>query len=273
MNQVRRAYGLKKVGHGGTLDPAVSGVLPIAVGAATRLLPYLPGLKAYEGTIQLGLRTSSDDLEGEVVQQSPVPVLTLERLENLLDHFRGTHLQCPPRVSAVHVNGERAYALARRGEVVHLEARSVTLHELSLLNWNPVLAQISLRVRCSAGTYIRALARDVGDHLGCGGALAQLRRSEALGFSLAQAVPLDSLNQDPRPPLLDPLLALPHLGRRQLTAAEELDWSCGRRLSAAANHLEDEAVAVLNQEGRLAGIARAVAGDQLQPRLVFQAES
>jgi tRNA pseudouridine55 synthase len=157
--------------------------------------------------------------------------------------------------------------------VVHLEARSVTLHELSLLNWNPVLGQISLRVRCSAGTYIRALARDVGAHLGCGGALAQLRRSEALGFSLDQAVPLDSLNQDPRPPLLDPLLALPHLGRRQLTAAEELDWSCGRRLSAAANHLEDEAVAVLNQEGRLAGIARAVAGDQLQPRLVFQAES
>lgn len=273
MNQVRRAYGLKKVGHGGTLDPAVSGVLPIALGAATRLLPYLPGLKAYEGMIQLGLRTSSDDLEGEVLQRAPVPVLTLERLENLLDLFRGTHLQCPPRVSAVHVNGERAHVLARRGEVVHLEARSVTLHELSLLNWNPVLGQISLRVRCSAGTYIRALARDVGEQLGCGGALAQLRRSEALGFSLAQAVPLDSLNQDPRPPLLDPLLALPHLGRRQLTAAEELDWSCGRRLSAAANHLEDEAVAVLNQEGRLAGIARAVAGDQLQPRLVFQAES
>ena len=273
MNWVRRAYGLRRVGHGGTLDPAVSGVLPIALGAATRLLPYLPGLKAYEGTIQLGLRTSSDDLEGEVVQRAPVPDLSVEQLETLLEPFRGTHLQCPPQVSAVHVQGERAYALARRGEAVRLEPRSVTLHELSLLNWNAELGQLSLRVRCSAGTYIRALARDLGERLGCGGALAYLRRSEALGFTLAQAVPLESLDQDPRPPLLDPLLALPHLGRRQLTAAEEVDWSCGRRLSASASHLEDEAVAVLNQEGRLAGIARAVAGDQLQPRLVFQAES
>ena len=273
MNRVRRAYGLKKVGHGGTLDPAVTGVLPIALGAATRLLPYLPGLKAYEGAIQLGLRTSSDDLEGEVVERAPVPTLSVERLEALLALFRGTQQQCPPQVSAVHVHGERAYALARRGETVRLEPRSVTFHELSLLNWNPDLGQISLRVRCSAGTYIRALARDLGEHLGCGAALAQLRRSEALGFTLAQAVAMETLDQDPRPPLLDPLLALPHLGRRQLTAAEELDWSCGRRLSAAASHPVDEAVAVLNQEGKLAGIARAVAGDQLQPRLVFQAES
>jgi tRNA pseudouridine55 synthase len=273
VNWVRRAYGLRRVGHGGTLDPAVSGVLPIALGAATRLLPYLPGLKAYEGTIQLGLRTSSDDLEGEVMERAPVPDLTVAQLETLLEPFRGTHLQFPPQVSAVHVNGERAYALARRGEVVHLEARSVTLHELSLLNWNGELGQISLRVRCSAGTYVRALARDLGEQLGCGGALAQLRRSEALGFTLAQAVPLENLDLDPRPALLDPLLALPHLGRRHLTAAEEVDWNCGRRLSASASHLEDEAVAVLNREGRLAGIARAVAGDQLQPRLVFQAES
>lgn len=270
---MRRAYGLKRVGHGGTLDPAVSGVLPIALGAATRLLPYLPGLKAYEGTVQLGLRTSSDDLQGQVVQMAPVPELTVERLETLLGPFRGTNLQCPPQVSAVHVNGERAYALARRGEVVRLEPRSITIHELSLLNWNPELGQIHLRVRCSAGTYIRSLARDLGERLGCGAALAQLRRTEALGFTLAQAVPLDNLDHDPRPPLLDPLLALPHLVRRQLTAAEELDWSCGRRLSAAASHPEDEAVAVLNQAGRLAGIARAVAGDQLQPRLVLQAES
>ncbi len=272
MNLVRRAYGLKRVGHGGTLDPAVSGVLPIALGPATRLLPYLPGVKAYEGTIQLGLRTSTDDLDGEVTQRSPVPDLTVAQLDTLLESFRGSLLQCPPQVSAVHINGERAYALARRGEVVKLEARSVTLHELRVLDWNPQSGQLSLSVRCSAGTYIRALARDLGERLGCGGALAKLRRSEALGFTLDQSVPLESLDQDPRPPLLDPLLALPHLGQRWLTADEEVDWNCGRRLAAAATHREDEAVAVLNQEGRLAGIARAVAGDQLQPRLVFQAE-
>jgi tRNA pseudouridine55 synthase len=272
VNLVRRAYGLKRVGHGGTLDPAVSGVLPIALGPATRLLPYLPGIKAYEGTIQLGLRTSSDDLEGEVIEKQAVPDLTVSQLNTVLASFQGPQLQCPPRVSAVHVNGERAYALARRGEVVTLEARSVTLHDITLVDWNPEQGQLSLRVRCSAGTYIRALARDLGERLGCGGALARLRRSEALGFNLDQAVALERLEQDPRPSLLDPLVALPHLGRHQLTAAEEVDWSCGRRLTAATPHLEDEAVAVLNQDGRLAGIARAVAGDQLQPRLVFQAE-
>ena len=114
VSRLRRCYGLKRVGHGGTLDPAVTGVLPIALGPATRLLPYLPGEKTYRGVIQLGRVTSSDDLEGELLRQAPWPDLQLEELESALNRFRGAIQQRPPQVSAVHVDGERAHSRARR---------------------------------------------------------------------------------------------------------------------------------------------------------------
>jgi tRNA pseudouridine55 synthase len=231
---VRRAYGLKRVGHGGTLDPAVTGVLPMALGPATRLLPYLSGEKVYRAMVQLGVRTSSDDLEGEVLERMPPPVLDIAALEEALARFRGEILQRPPAVSAVHVGGERAYVRARRGELVELEPRPVTIHSLQLLSWDPAEARLELEVRCSAGTYIRSLARDLGEHLGCGGALARLRRTETLGFDLSSAVDLDRLANAPPPPLLDPLAALGHLERRQLLAEELPGWRCGRALPLRA---------------------------------------
>ena len=231
---VRRAYGLKRVGHGGTLDPAVTGVLPIALGPATRLLPYLRGDKLYRAVVQLGVRTSSDDLEGDVLERRSPPVLDLAALEEALAGFRGEILQRPPAVSAVHVGGERAYARARRGEVVELPPRPVTIHSLQLLGWDPAEARLELEVRCSAGTYIRSLARDLGEHLGCGAALARLRRTETLGFDLSTAVDLERLASGPLPPLLDPLLALGHLERRQLLAEELPSWRCGRALPLRA---------------------------------------
>jgi tRNA pseudouridine55 synthase len=118
--RVRRAYGLRRVGHGGTLDPAVTGVLPIALGPATRLLPYLSGDKVYRGVIRLGITTSSDDLEGEPLEQRPVPQLDSAELDRALAPFRGEIQQRPPQISAVHVDGERAYARSRRGEVLEL---------------------------------------------------------------------------------------------------------------------------------------------------------
>ncbi|MDA7431974.1 tRNA pseudouridine(55) synthase TruB, partial [Synechococcus sp. AH-601-O06] len=125
VSRMRRVLQTKRVGHGGTLDPAVTGVLPIAVGQATRLLPYLPGEKTYRGVIQLGTSTSTDDLQGEVVALQDWPRLSLEEMDQALNPFRGGIEQFPPQVSAVHVNGERAYARARRGEVMDLPARSV----------------------------------------------------------------------------------------------------------------------------------------------------
>ena len=269
--RVRRAYKLKRVGHGGTLDPAVTGVLPIALGPATRLLPYLEGDKTYRGVVQLGLRTVSDDLEGEVLASFAVPALEAADLEAALASFRGPIQQVPPQVSAVHVEGQRAYALVRQGEQLELAPRAVTIQRLELLGWDGATARLELLVRCSAGTYIRSLARDLGEALGCGGALAQLRRSEALGFGLEQAVPLEALDQAPLPPLLNPLAALGHLPQRQLLDAELEGWRCGRALDHGLSLEAGEPVAVLGPDGNLAGMARTSEGGLLQPKLVFNA--
>ena len=269
--RVRRAYKLKRVGHGGTLDPAVTGVLPIALGPATRLLPYLDGDKTYRGVVQLGLRTVSDDLEGEVLARLAVPALEAADLEAALASFRGPIQQVPPQVSAVHVEGQRAYARVRQGEQLELAPRAVTIQRLELLGWDGATARLELLVRCSAGTYIRSLARDLGEALGCGGALAQLRRSEALGFGLEQAVPLEALDQAPLPPLMDPLAALGHLPQRQLLDAELEGWRCGRALDHGLSLEAGEPVAVLGPDGNLAGMARTSEGGLLQPKLVFNA--
>ena len=269
--RVRRAYKLKRVGHGGTLDPAVTGVLPLALGSATRLLPYLEGDKTYRGLVQLGVRTVSDDLEGEVLARAAVPALEAGDLAAALAAFRGKIQQVPPQVSAVHVDGQRAYKRVRQGEQLELAARPVTVHRLELLGWDPASGALEVEVACSAGTYIRALARDLGEALGCGGALARLRRTGALGFDLEQAVPLAYLDQLPLPPLLDPLAALAHLPRRQLAEAEQVDWRCGRAIGQILPLENGQAVVVLSQDGNLAGMARARGEGLLQPKLVFNA--
>jgi tRNA pseudouridine55 synthase len=271
VSRVRRAYGLKRVGHGGTLDPAVTGVLPIALGPATRLLPYLSGDKTYRGVVQLGVRTDSDDLEGQVLEQRELPSLSSADLEAALAPFRGPIQQRPPAVSAVHVNGERAYKLARAGQVVELLPRPVTIHRLELLSWNQEIGQLELEVSCSAGTYIRSLARDLGDALGCGGSLARLRRTEALGFNLGQSVMLEQLEATPPPALVDPLEALGHLLQHRLEAEALPGWRCGRLQSGDPNWPIDAPVLVVDPDGNLAGMARVQASGQLQPRLVLDA--
>ncbi len=274
--RVRRAYGLKRVGHGGTLDPAVTGVLPIALGPATRLLPYLSGDKTYRGVVQLGLITSTDDLEGEVLEQRSVPALQTSDLEAALAAFRGPIAQRPPAVSAVHVNGQRAYALARAGEAVELPPRPVTIHRLELLAWHPASGQLELEVHCSAGTYIRSLARDLGEALGCGGSLHSLRRTGALGFSLEQSVPLERLAAErlalePLPPLIDPLQALAHLPQHHLDPEAMAGWRCGRPQSCPSTWRAETAVVVVTPDGNLAGMARVTDPGLLQPRLVLDA--
>ena len=272
---VRRAYGLKRVGHGGTLDPAVTGVLPMALGPATRLLPYLEGDKAYCGVVQLGVRTSTDDLEGTILSQAPVPQLERLAIEAALAGFRGLIQQRPPQVSAVHVDGQRAYARVRQGEQLDLPPRPVRIEALVLDHWDQATGQLQLQVRCSAGTYIRSLARDLGELLGCGGALAQLRRTEALGFGLEQAVSLEQLQEQGPAPLLNPLEALAHLPQHQLLDGQVAGWRCGRAFEADAGLSDqlaaDQPVAVLAPDGSLAGMARALEGGLLQPKLVFDA--
>ena len=273
--RIRRLLGIRRVGHGGTLDPAVTGVLPIAVGQATRLLPYLPGEKTYRGVIQLGVTTNTDDLQGDELSRNSVPDLCSEALDQALSRFRGLINQHPPQVSAVHVNGERAHARARRGEVMELPARPVTIHQLRVLGWNAARAQLSVEVHCSAGTYIRSLARDLGASLGCGGCLASLRRTQALGFHDNQAVPLPEAPEnvgDGALALLPPELALPHLPRRLLTAGEQLDWSFGRRITPGIEE-SAEAVVVLSDSGRMLGLGVPDEENGVKPKVVFEARS
>ena len=275
--RIRRLLGIRRVGHGGTLDPAVTGVLPIAVGQATRLLPYLPGEKTYRGVIQLGITTNTDDLEGEVLIRQTCPDLSIDQLEMALAFFRGPIQQRPPQVSAVHVDGERAHTRARRGERMDLPERAITIHNLHLLNWDPEQAQLSVEVHCSAGTYIRSLARDLGMNLGCGGCLASLRRTQALGFQESQAVPLPerpgpgAAPEDPEVlPLLPPEAALQHLPQRRLSAGEQEDWSCGRRIMPGADS-ESDAVVVLSDDGRMLGVGLPDETGGLRPKVVFEA--
>ena len=267
----RRMLAIRRVGHGGTLDPAVTGVLPLAVGPATRLLPYLDGTKAYVGWIQLGVSTNSDDLSGELIQQTPWPKLERAALEDVLLKFCGEQPQRPPNISAVHVDGERAYKRARRGEQLEIAPRMVCIHHLQLIDWQAAEGRFAIEIRCSAGTYVRSLARDIGAMLGCGAALAELRRTGALGFELHQAIPLNQLT--PQTPLVDPLIALGQKPRRQLSHQEWQGWCRGQRLqpTGAADLNGTEVVIILRPDGNLAGLAHPTSSGELQPRVVFDA--
>ncbi|NBU32478.1 MAG: tRNA pseudouridine(55) synthase TruB, partial [Actinobacteria bacterium] len=188
VRKLRKIFNTKKVGHAGTLDPMATGMLIIGVGKATRLLGYLSqSEKEYVGTIRLGISTTTDDAQGEVVTKSSTRGLTQAQIiENLRD-FRGHIMQRPSSVSAIQVDGKRAYARVRAGEEVELPLREVTLHDCVTLSTtdNPELDVIDIEVRvvCSAGTYIRAIARDLGNALGVGGHLISLRRTRSGPFT------------------------------------------------------------------------------------------
>jgi tRNA pseudouridine55 synthase len=194
--RVRRIARQTRVGHAGTLDPAATGVLVVGLGVATRLIEYVQQAapKRYRAVVQLGVTTTTDDAEGEVVTTAPVPPIDPTDLRRVLERFQGPILQVPPLYAALHHNGQRLYELARAGVVVERPARPVTIDRLELLDWAPPLATID--VQCSAGTYIRALARDLGVALGCGAHLRSLRRTAVGSFVIDEAVPLAELEGD-----------------------------------------------------------------------------
>lgn len=198
VSRVRRLAGTRKVGHAGTLDPMATGVLVLGVDRATRLLGHLMLTeKAYEATIRLGQVTTTDDAEGEVVAEAAADVvaaLTEERVRTVLEAFVGDIDQVPTAVSAIKVDGKRAYARVRDGEQVELKARPVTIHDLTV--HEVALPEVHVSVRCSSGTYIRAIARDAGQALGVGGHLTALRRTAVGAFDLAVARSLDVLAED-----------------------------------------------------------------------------
>ena len=195
--RLRRVFNTRRIGHGGTLDPMATGVLPVFVGRATRGVEFFEHAeKIYETVLRPGITTDTEDITGTVLTQQEVH-LTLEEVEAVLPRFRGEILQVPPMYSALKVNGQKLYDLARKGVEVERKPRPITIHELTLLGMD---AQgIRLRVHCSKGTYIRTLCKDLGEALGCGGCMAALRRVQAGEYTAAEAVPLGTLLETEAP--------------------------------------------------------------------------
>ena len=190
---VRKGTRIKRAGHTGTLDPRASGVLVVLLGPAVRLSEYVSAEdKRYHAVIQLGKKTDTYDEEGSITATSPVDITT-EQFEEALKGFIGEIEQVPPPYSAVKVNGRRAYDIARKGEEVELEPRIIHVHDLELLEWDPPQALVD--VHCSSGTYVRSLANDLGEVLGCGAMLAGLRRTKSGKFTLRDAIPLRKLTE------------------------------------------------------------------------------
>ncbi len=230
----RRALGTRKVGHGGTLDPMATGVLVLGFGNGTRLLQYITdGDKTYQGTIVLGAATVTDDVEGEVISRGDVSNITNQEIQNALAKMRGTISQRPSSVSAVKVKGKRAYARVRAGEDVELSPREVTISQLDIREIRRAQAaiEVDIEVTCSAGTFIRAIARDCGEALGVGGHLNSLRRSRVGGFDCASAISLDSLKRGEFTPLDLTDVARATFESRELVRDEVNELSFGRVLT------------------------------------------
>lgn len=192
LGRAKRIIGIRKAGHTGTLDPMASGLLVLCFGQATKVAAFLLDAdKTYEAEVRLGVATDSADAEGEVIERRPVPVLDNDRIESALERFRGPIEQVPPMHSALKHDGRRLYELARRGEQVERPSRAVVIHQLDLIARDA--ETLRLKVTCSKGTYIRALARDLGEALACGAHLTALRRTRSAPFAIDDAIALDAL--------------------------------------------------------------------------------
>ncbi len=267
--QVRRALRTKRVGHAGTLDPFATGLLVCAVGQCTRLLPYVHGEpKVYRARIAFGVATNTDDATGIPVAHGGAP--DFSRLGDALTSLTGALSQTPPAYSAKHVNGERAYARARRGEDVQLAPVQVTVYEWKELargdDW------IDVDITCGGGTYVRALARDLGVALGTVAHCATLRRLSSGALSVRDAVPYSALVRDAQLPVLNPLASLSELATQPLTSDAMNALRTGRQIAAT---VVGERAALVAPDGRVVGVAERVSapiGDRWQPRVVLLGE-
>ena len=284
VEKVKRLLRVKKAGHLGTLDPMAKGVLPICLGKATKLTPFLiEKEKEYLATIKLGVTTTTHDKEGEVLEEKEVPPLTKEEVEAILSSFTGEIEQIPPMYSAARYKGKRLYQLARKGEVVERAPKKVVIHELSCLDLDPPF--IKIFIRCGKGVYIRQLAYDIGRLLKCGGALWDLVRTKACGFTLDEAVTLEELREmtlEERQKLVIPL-AQAVKDAPTLSLTGKLRWwvAMGNALVVTPQELglkaegirEGMLVKLVDQEGELVALGEMVNSPDnhwlCQPRRVF----
>jgi tRNA pseudouridine55 synthase len=257
--RVRKALGTRKVGHAGTLDPMATGLLLLGVDSATRLLTYLVGLdKGYSATIRLGVATDTDDAEGAVIATMDAAPVTRERIDAGVAALTGPIAQVPSSFSAVKIDGRRSYDRARAGEEVVLAPRNVTISRFDVLDERREAGFVDLDVdvECSSGTYVRALARDLGAGLGVGGHLTALRRTSIGGFAVMDAVSLDAVDVAAlRPPAA---IAAQLFPTATLDGAQALDLAHGKRIPLSV--ADAPVVAAVTADGRLAGMVSVTDG-------------
>lgn len=251
--RVRRIVGERQVGHAGSLDPLATGVLVVAVGRATRLVEYLTALpKVYHATIVFGIETDTWDADGRVVAEADPSGLTLNGLLPLLDRFRGDIQQIPPMHSALKRGGQPLYRLARAGQTVALDPRPVRIERLEVLDWQP--PNLTLEVACSAGTYVRSLAHDLGQAAGTGAHLVALTRTAIGHFRLDEAVTLNALaDGDWRRWLIEPRWALRHLPAAMIDAQAVQELVYGRPIELP-QAVSGEVCCAYDAEGRLVAL-------------------
>ena len=284
VKRVRKLLEIKKVGHTGTLDPQVTGVLPMALGNATRFIQYLPQDKTYIGTIKLGISTDTDDIHGEIINKRDWPKLSFEELDRHLNQFRGLIKQVPPKLSSVHINGERAYKKFLRNEDFNLSPREVKIKELILKKWDPIEGIIDINVKCSSGTYIRSIARDIGELLDSKGCLFSLKRTEAAGFNIETSIGFDALEnikKDFYQYIVPTDQAISHLSTLILKTEEEISyWKTGRKIELRSDDISfnkgfesKDPVKVISIDQELLGIGYLIIEDRnfLRPKLVLNA--
>lgn len=273
--KVRKFLRLKRVGHAGTLDPAATGVLPIALGKATRLLQYLPDDKAYHATIRFGVRTTTDDLEGEVLSENACTGLNLEAVKVQLPQFVGKIEQIPPSYSAIQVDGKRLYDLARQGIAVEAPMRTVEVFKIDILNWREgEFPELELAIACGAGTYIRAIARDLGEALQTGGTLAALQRTVSSGFKLGDSVTINDLEAQLQAGTFEPIASdtpLQHLLAVTLPAADTIKWCQGQKI-ACEEQLAFSLLRVYSEDNIFLGLGK-YQDNLLVPAMVLEAIS
>ena len=255
--RLRRVFNTRRIGHGGTLDPMATGVLPVFVGRATRGVEFFEHAeKTYETVLRLGMTTDTEDISGTVLTEQDAFV-TGEMLENVLRQFRGEIMQVPPMYSALKVGGQKLVDLARKGKEVGRQPRPITIHELTLLGMEA--DGIHLRVRCSKGTYIRTLCKDIGEALGCGGCMAALRRVQAGEYTISQSVPLQQLldAENPEQYLRQVDSMFRNYPEVKLTANQEKRCRCGNAFSVK---LEPGTYRAYSQTGEFLMLAKVEDG-------------
>lgn len=265
--RLRRVFGTRRIGHGGTLDPMATGVLPVFVGRATRAVEFFEHAeKTYETVLRLGITTDTEDMTGTVLTEENVS-FTEEQLQETLAVFRGEILQVPPMYSALKVNGQKLCDLARKGKTVARQPRPITIHELTLVERGE--NTLRLRVRCSKGTYIRTLCKDIGEKLGCGGCMESLRRVAAGEYTIDEAVPLQTLldTEEPEKYLRDVDTMFRNYPAVTLTANQETRCRNGNAFSVS---LAPGTYRAYSQDGEFLMLAKVDGGVMSTIKSFFQ---